>query len=94
MESVNNSPQTSPMRLNRLSILALGLAIAEIFALMFLGGTGLAVFAVGTGHMALHQIKARTEAGASLATAALVIGYAVAAFGVLSTAQVLLYMAF
>lgn len=54
MEQLDSTENAVSPRVNRLSIIALCLAIAEIAALIFLGGTGLAVFAVGAGHVALN----------------------------------------
>ena len=92
MDKRNGTQASASLRVNRLSIIALCLAIAEIPALIFLGGTGLAVFAVGTGHVALNQIKTRNEQGAKAAILALALGYAVALFGVFSTLRALPYI--
>ncbi|MGX1749478.1 hypothetical protein [Glutamicibacter protophormiae] len=92
MEQLDSTENAVSPRVNRLSIIALCLAIAEIAALIFLGGTGLAVFAVGAGHVALNQIKARKEQRAKAAILALALGYAVAIFGVFSTLRALPYI--
>ncbi|ALD64574.1 hypothetical protein AA310_12130 [Arthrobacter sp. YC-RL1] len=92
MDKRNGTQASASLRVNRLSIIALCLAIAEIPALIFLGGTGPAVFAVGAGHVALNQIKTRNEQGAKAAILALALGYAVALFGVFSTLRALPYI--
>ncbi|WP_354174007.1 DUF4190 domain-containing protein [Arthrobacter sp. UYEF36] len=45
----------------------------------------LAVFAVGAGHVALHQIRLRGERGRGLAIAALVVGYGIATLALINT---------
>jgi hypothetical protein len=45
--------------------------------------TALAVFAVGAGHVAIHQIQLSGGNGRQLARASLAVGYAIAVFGLL-----------
>jgi hypothetical protein len=65
-------------RLNKLAVAAIVLAAIAASGLWVFGVAVLAVFAVGAGHVSLHQIHSRGERGRGLAIAALVIGYAIA----------------
>ncbi|MGV2853017.1 DUF4190 domain-containing protein [Glutamicibacter sp. AGC13] len=81
-QRVSSHTDTEP--LNKFSVVALALAALAILGLCFLGTSGLAIFAVGAGHVALSQIALRGGRGRWLAIVALVIGYAIAAFALFS----------
>lgn len=72
-------------RYNRLAFASLALAVLAVIGTAVAGVAVLAVFAVGAGHVSLHQIEVRGERGRGLALTALVIGYGVAALALVST---------
>ena len=71
-------------RYNRLAILSLFFAVLAAAGTVFMGVAVIAVFAVGAGHVSLNQIRRRGERGRGLAVTALAIGYAIAAFALIS----------
>lgn len=85
MATHTESLRTEASQLNRLSAVAVVLAVVAISGLWFLGVSTLAVFAVGAGHVSLSQIKMQGGRGRGLAIAALVIGYAIATFALISS---------
>ncbi|MFJ2351655.1 DUF4190 domain-containing protein [Glutamicibacter sp. NPDC087673] len=66
---------------NAKSLVIHGYGITEqvLRCLWFFGNSGLAILAVGAGHVALSQITLRGGRGRRLAIVALVVGYAIAA---------------
>ncbi len=77
---------TESAKINVLTLVATvlaGIASASFFGL---GIAVPAVFAVGAGHVALNQIKQRGERGAVLAYLALVVGYGMAIYALVSSA--------
>lgn len=84
MATQSVSPHTGSESLNKLSVTALALAALTLLSMWFLGNSGLAIFAVGAGHVSLNQITRRGGRGRWLAIVALVIGYAVAALSLYS----------
>lgn len=77
--------RTKAGRLNKLAVAAIVLAAIAALGFWVLGAAVLAVFAVGAGHVSLHQILLRGERGRGLAIAALAIGYAMATLAVFTT---------
>jgi xanthine/uracil permease len=77
--------RTSTYRLNRLAVVAIVLAVIAAAGLWVFGAAVLAVFAVGTGHMALNQIGLKLERGRGLAIAALIIGYGIGTLALINT---------
>ena len=71
-------------QLNKLAVAAIIFAILAAAAIWLLGISGLAVFAVGAGHVSLNQIKLKSQRGRWLAMAALAIGYATAILALIS----------
>ena len=90
-QTMQASPRTG--QLNKLAVTAIVVAIIAIFGLWLSGIAGLAVFAVGAGHVSLHQISRRGESGRSLAIVALVVGYAIAVLVLFSSLAALPAMA-
>lgn len=82
-QAVQASSRTG--QLNKLAVAAIALAVIAIFGLWLWGIAGVAVFAVGAGHVSLHQISRRRENGRWLAIVALVVGYAIAALVLFSS---------
>lgn len=72
-------------RLNKLAVAAIIFAAIAAAGLWVFGVAVLAVFAVGAGHVSLNQIQSRGERGRGLATAALIIGYGIAAFALFTS---------
>lgn len=72
-------------RLNKLAVAAIVLAAIAAAGLWVFGVAVLAVFAVGAGHVSLNQIQSRGERGRGLATAALIIGYGIAALALFTS---------
>lgn len=77
--------KTSTNRLNRLSVAAIIFAVIAASGIWIFGTAVVAVFAVGSGHMALSQIRLNGERGRGLAVAALAIGYGIATFALINT---------
>ncbi|TDU25335.1 DUF4190 domain-containing protein [Arthrobacter sp. JUb115] len=73
------SSYTDAGSLNKYSVAALALVALAVLSLWFFGNSGLAILAVGAGHVALSQITIRGGRGRRLAIVALVVGYAIAA---------------
>lgn len=71
--------RTSFAPLNRLSIAAIIFAVIAASGFFVFGAAVIAVFAVGAGHVALNQIRTRTERGRGMAITALAVGYSIAA---------------
>jgi hypothetical protein len=67
--------KTAPV--NKLSVVAVIMAVVAAAGFWYLGMGGLAVFAVGAGHVSHNQIKRRGENGRWLAISALTVGYAI-----------------
>ena len=78
---------TAPTHYNPWAIVSVSFAASTVIGSWCFGG----LVAVVTGHVARHQIKQTGEAGASLALAGLIAGYA--AIG-LTAAFITLYIAF
>lgn len=76
---------TSTGRTSKLAVVAIVMAVIAIAGLWLLGVGGLAVFAVGAGHVSLNQIKLKGERGRWLAVAALCIGYVIAAMALVTS---------
>ena len=77
-----NAPSVVKPKVNTLSIVAISLVALAVtgtavrsWAPVFAGLSGLAVFAIGLGHVALQQIRVRRERGAILAYIALGVTY-------------------
>jgi hypothetical protein len=85
MATHSESLRTETSGLNKLSVASLVLAVVALSGLWFLGVSSLAVFAVGAGHISLNQIRTQGGRGRRLATAALAIGYAIAALALFSS---------
>ena len=88
-----SEPSVSQAKLNTLSIVSIVLVGAAFMGIavrawswgpIFAGFTVLAIPAVGAGHVALLQIKARRERGAILAYVALGICYVFATYALVS----------
>src|ERR1035437_1865813 len=82
--SGTSAPSVSQPRVNTLSIVSLVLAAVAVWG-FFLAREPVpsaTVFAVGAGHVALHQIKVRGERGAILAYIGLGISYLIATYDV------------
>ncbi|WP_038465653.1 hypothetical protein [Arthrobacter sp. PAMC 25486] len=71
--------------MNKLAVVAIIMAVVAAAGISFLGIGGLAVFAVGAGHVSRNQIRLRGDRGRWLATAALAIGYAIATLALYSS---------
>lgn len=67
--------------LNRLSVMSLVFAVIAVAGLWFFAASGLAVFAVGAGHVALNQIAHSGQRGRWLALSALTVGYGIGLLG-------------
>jgi hypothetical protein len=85
MATQTMSLHTETGRLNKFSVAALALAVLALLGMWFLGTSGLAIFAVGAGHVSLSQITRLGGRGRWLAIVALVIGYAIAALAFFSS---------
>lgn len=72
--------------LNKLSVASLVLSMVALVGLWFFGLSGLAIFAVGAGHVALNQIAHSGGKGRWLAIFALVIGYGIGVLALVSVA--------
>lgn len=68
-----------------MAVAAAILALVSLLGVVIGGLAALSTFAVGAAHVALQQLRARGERGAFLAYAALIIGYAAAAYALLWT---------
>ncbi|MCS3491565.1 hypothetical protein M2368_000537 [Arthrobacter sp. JUb119] len=77
-------PLADTAPINKFSVAALTLVTFAVLSLWFLGNSGLAILAVGAGHVALSQIALRGGRGRWLAIVALVVGYAIAALALFS----------
>ena len=66
---------------NRLAVVSLACAVLAVAGLFVLGAAVLAVFAVGAGHAALHQMERRGGRGRLAAMIALGFGYGIGVFG-------------
>lgn len=71
--------------LNKLADAAITFAVIAAAGFWVFGVAVLAVFAVGAGHVALHQTPLRGERGRGLAIAALAIGYGIATLALINT---------
>lgn len=69
---------------NKLSVVSLVLAVVALVGLWFFGLSGLAIFAVGAGHVALNRIAHSGGQGRWLAIVALVIGYGIGILALVS----------
>lgn len=65
-------------RINPLAVISAIAALLAVAGLVGLGISAAAVFAVGAGHVSLHQIRQRGGRGRILALTGLVVGYGVA----------------
>jgi len=82
--SDTSAPSVSQPKVNTLSIVSV-VFVAVVVAGFLIGGAAvLAVFAVGTGHVALQQIKERGERGAILAYIGLGISYLIATYALVA----------
>jgi hypothetical protein len=90
----SRAPIVAPAKVNTLSIASIVLVGAAFMGIavrawswgpIFAGFTVLAIPAVGAGHVALLQIKARRERGAILAYVALAICYVFATYALVSS---------
>lgn len=70
--------------LNKLSVASFVLAVAALVGLWFFGLSGLAIFAMGAGHVALNQIKHSGEKGRWLVIGAFILGYGIGLFALVS----------
>jgi hypothetical protein len=68
---------------NRMAIISLVCAAVALLGFVSTSVTVLAVFAVGAGHVALHQIQLHGDQGRQLARASLAVGYSIAVFGLI-----------
>lgn len=84
MSAVQTTDSIRSQPLNKISVFAFVIALLSVFALWFFDLATVAIFAVGAGHVALHQLKTTPGRGALLARSALFIGYAVAAISLIS----------
>lgn len=91
MNDADAVTQTTIVPLNKLSVLAVACAVVALAALVFLGLSATAVFAVGCGHLALQQLSTGQQRGHLLARLALVVGYGIGIFALLSAAGSLLW---
>ncbi|WP_247042223.1 DUF4190 domain-containing protein [Arthrobacter rhizosphaerae] len=83
--SIQSTQNRTPVkRINRLAVGSLLLAAVAAGGMLLSSVGVIAVFAVGAGHVAINQINLRDERGKGLALAALVIGYAIATFALVS----------
>jgi hypothetical protein len=71
----NAQTKSVTLPINRLALVSITCAAIGVVGLVLVGMTALEVFAVGSGHVALQQIKARHERGATLAYIALGVSY-------------------
>jgi hypothetical protein len=85
MSSSSTPARAKTGRINKLAVAAIVIAAIAASGLWVFGVAVLAVFAVGAGHVSLHQIQLRGERGRGLAIAALVIGYATATLALFTT---------
>jgi hypothetical protein len=74
---------TSTSRINLLAVVSVVAALLAVAGMLGLGTTVLAVFAVGAGHVALHQIQERGDRGRAVALVGLVVGYCVGIWGLM-----------
>jgi uncharacterized membrane protein (DUF485 family) len=75
-------------QVNGFSVVAIALALFALVATVYFGLAIIAVFAVGAGHLALQQIKARKQRGVELAYTALGISYVLTLYIVVLTISV------
>ncbi len=73
------------VRLNPLAVGSLVLTVVALAGTFGFGAVELAIFAVGAGHVGLHQIKTRNERGAVLAYVSLTVCYLLAAWALVGT---------
>lgn len=66
---------------NTMAVVSMSCAVIAVAGLFVLGAAVLAVFAVGAGHVALHQIGQCGGSGRLAAMVALGLGYAIGVFG-------------
>lgn len=78
-------PGTRTGGVNRMAVVSVACALLAVVGLAFMGMAVLAVFAVGAGHVALHQIDQRGGTGKLAAMSSLALGYAIAAFGLVTS---------
>ena len=79
-----DTSQVKPVALakvNRLAAVSIVCAAVALVGTIWLGAYLMAIFAVGAGHVALQQIKARHERGEVLAYIALGVSYLIATLG-------------
>ncbi|MGP5522606.1 DUF4190 domain-containing protein [Glutamicibacter arilaitensis] len=81
-ENVLGSEATT---LNRLSVMSLVFAVMAVAGLWFFTTSGLAIFAVGAGHVALNRIAHSGQRGRWLAISALIVGYGIGLLGLFAT---------
>lgn len=70
---------------NDFAVCALAAGILALVSMIGLGTPVPSAFAVGAGHVALHQLEQRGGQGRRIALTGLIIGYAVAAWGLALT---------
>lgn len=70
---------------NLLAVASIVFGVISAAAMFGFGIAVLAVFAVGAGHVAIQQIRARGQRGLILARIGLVIGYLLAVYGLVAT---------
>ena len=70
---------------NRMAIVSVACTVVAVAGFFFGSFTILALFAVGSGHVALNQVNRDGSQGRQLARASLAVGYAIGIFGLLIT---------
>jgi hypothetical protein len=79
---------TSSRTYNGFAIAAAILAVLAAVSMFLVSIPGLAIFAVGAGHVAVNQIARKGERGRRLAAMALAVGYAIGLWSIFVAAQV------
>ncbi|KSU77579.1 hypothetical protein GA0061083_1458 [Pseudarthrobacter enclensis] len=80
-------------KVDALAVVSLVCAVVAVAGLIVMGMAVLAVFAVGAGHAALHQIEKRGGRGRLAAMTALGFGYAVGIFGLATSIWLVFFSA-
>jgi hypothetical protein len=81
---------TETTTFNRSAIAATVLAAVAVLGMFLSGIGGLAVFAVGAGHVAINQINAKGGRGKELAITALALGYGIGLWSSFAAIQIFL----
>lgn len=77
MKHLMASPLVERQPVNKVAVAALVLSLLSLAGMVFLSMAGLAVFAVGLGHLAWNQLDANPQGGRACAVIALSIGYGI-----------------